>query len=248
MTRRLACMGLAVVLSAAHISAADAQPANRLIVGVDFTGTAAWPSAEQAVSFDLNAEQGDFRARHSPETTAGVSVHADGRVWRRMTLGAAISYESGAVQASIDARLPHPFFFRRPRSVAGILDGMKQNALGLAIKVGWRLPLTERIDLHVTGGPLWLRLDYPVVTSVRFAEMFPFDTATFSGADSSANASWGAGVTAGADVGWRWRRHLGFETGVAFRRVSVDSSSITDRGLTVDAGRLHVRAGVRLSY
>lgn len=245
---RLVPLGLLLVVCAVRVPPAQAQQADRVVVGVDFTGSVVWPSAEQAVSFDLNAEQADFRARHSPATTPGMAVHADGTLWRRMTLGGAVSYESGGVEAAIDARLPHPFFFNRPRSVAGTVDGMTQNALGLGIRVGWQVPITQRLDLHVTGGPLWLRLDYPVVTGVRFAETFPFNTASFTGADTASGDAWGTGLTVGAEVGWRWRRHLGFASGVAFRHVSVGVAATTDRRVTVDAGRLRAHAGVRLSY
>ncbi|MBM3771488.1 MAG: hypothetical protein FJW27_09455 [Acidimicrobiia bacterium] len=151
---RLARVALLLAVSSTWVPAVEAQQEDRVLVGVDFTGSMVWPSAEQAVSFDLNAERGDFRAPHSPATTPGVMVHADATPWRRMTLGGAVSYESGGVEAAIDARLPHPFFFNQPRSVAGSVNGMTQNALGLAIRVGWRIPIRRRLDLHMTGGPV----------------------------------------------------------------------------------------------
>lgn len=245
---RFARVALLLALCSAAVPPAQAQQADRVTVGIDFTGAMVWPSAEQAVSFDLNAEQGDFRARRSPATTAGATVHADATLWRRMTLGGAVSYESGGVETAIDARLPHPFFFNRPRSVAGTVDDMTQNALGLAIRVGWQIPMTHRFDLHVMGGPLWVRLDSPVVTAVRFVETLPFNTASFTGADTASGVGWGTGLTVGANVGWRWRRHLGFESGMTFRHVSVDVTATTDRRVMVDAGRLRAHAGVRLSY
>lgn len=245
---RLVPVGLVLVLYAAPVSPVQAQQADRVAIGIDVTGGMVWPSAEQVGSFELNAEQGDFRARLSAATTAGLSVHADARLWQHMTLGGSVSYETGDVEAAIDSRLPHPFFFNRPRSVAGAVEDMTQRALGLVIRVGWQTALTERLGLHIVGGPLWLRLDYPVVTGVRFSETFPFDAATFTGADTVPGESWGTGLTVGADVGWRWRGHVGIGAGVAFRHVSVNVGGAPDRRVAVDAGRIRALAGVRLSY
>lgn len=245
---RFWAVGFLLTLCPLGIPLAVAQSDDRLQVGVDFTQSMVWPHADQGHSFDLNAERGDFTARHSVSTAPGIAVHADGRLWQHLTIGGGLGYESSGVDIAVNARLPHPFFFNRPRSVSGNLEDASQHALGVALRVGWQIPLTERFDLHVVGGPMWLRLEYPVVTGVRFTEAFPFNSATFAGASTVSGHAWGAGLMVGSDVGWRWRRHIGMGAGVAFRRVDVDVTSPPDRRVSVDAGRVRVHAGVRLTY
>jgi hypothetical protein len=107
---------------------------------------------------------------------------------------------------------------------------------------------SDRLGLQIVGGPTWLRLDYPVVTGVRFSETFPFNTANFTGADTARGDAWGTGLMVGGDLMWRWRQRVGIGVGPAFRHVSVDVTAAPERRVTVDAGRLRAHAGVRLVF
>lgn len=251
--RHVGTNAAAIIFGAATLislpgTSASAQERPRVIIGVDGGAVSGGERATQRSTFELNAEDADFRARHTLGTGGSLAVHGAIRVWQRLTIGAAGTYDIGSTTLAVDARLPHPLFFNRHRSVEGLLSDLDSSETGLDLRVGWLLPLSDRLTLHAAGGPSWVWLRHPVLRELRYSEAFPFNTATFTGGDTSRIRGSGPGIHAGVEVGWALSPHVGVELGASVRHVSVDLQPGNQPELRMSARRLRLRGGLRLAF
>jgi Outer membrane protein beta-barrel domain len=103
------------------------------------------------------------------------------RVWRNMTVGLAYHQEENDTDSAVTGSIPSPIFFNQPRQLneAVVLE-RKEKALHLVL--GWVLPINEKLDVLVSGGPSFFRLEQDSVepfdsTDVREGGS-PFTTVT----------------------------------------------------------------------
>jgi hypothetical protein len=243
---------LSVVLVAAGVlgtpCAAGAQEPARAFLAVDGAWQSANPDFRDNVTFLLNAETGDLNADYRVGTGRAFDAEAGARIWRRLVAGAAVSYFDKRGIVSVDARLPHPFFFNRPRAVAGEADRIGRTEFGLHLLAGWLLPLSDRLDLLVSGGPSYIRLEQSLVEQVAFTETFPFNSAAFAGVSTNDVEAGSWGMNTGADLIFHFHRHFGLGTRVRFSRASVDVQSADGDGVSIDVGGLQVMAGLRVRF
>ena len=83
---------------------------------------------------------------------------------------------------------------------------------------------------------------------IQFVQQYPYDSASFSGAETQTPSESTIGFNAGADVGYFFARHVGVGGVIRFSRGSVDFTSSDGEALTLDAGGAHVGAGLRLRF
>ena len=123
-----------------------------------------------ATRFDDNVvftelrEDADFNAAYD----VGTGMVFDGgggiRLANGLGFGVAVSrFDKVLDPASIDARIPHPFFFNRPRSVApapvevvdadGAAAALTRLETAVHVEVRWFESVGDTVELAVFGGP-----------------------------------------------------------------------------------------------
>jgi len=121
------------------------------------------------------------------------------RIWKNVSVGASYHQEQNTAEIAVTGTVPHPVFFNQPRSfstTAGESDFRKEKAVHL--QFGWMLPIGEKFDVLLFGGPSWFRLEQPVVADITIAD----STAPF------------LQVTVTPNVEIRKKSQIGFNTGV----------------------------------
>jgi hypothetical protein len=81
------------------------------------------------------------------------------RVWRNLTVGLGYHQEENDTDGLLTGSIPSPIFFNRPRQLNQddfVLD-RKEKAAHLVI--GWVIPVSEKIDVMLFGGPSFFRLE-----------------------------------------------------------------------------------------
>lgn len=174
-----------------------------------------------------------------PFVDAGIVVPVHGLLGVHASFSALKT--SGA--ASVEAGIPHPFFFDALRPVSGQVD---MERLEMALHGGLSvLVFSGPVDIVLSGGPSWFRLRQDLVTEVEFDEAYPYDEASFRSARvAEANRS-ALGFHAGADVTWLLSRAVGIGALVRYSRAEVDLEASRVEVSGVRVGGLHVGAGVR---
>ena len=169
------------------------------------------------------------------------------RLAGRFGMGFAASVVTNDTDANVTASVPHPFFFAKPRSVAGTTPSTRRETAG-HIQAVYLLP-GRRLNVMIFGGPSLFSIRQTLVTDVVYSETYPYDTATFSSAQTASSTSKTAiGFHAGVDVAWMFSRSLGVGGMARFARAQATLNATNNPALKVDAGGLLVGGGIRLAF
>ena len=194
------------------------------------------------------AEQGTIDSAYAVDKGPQLDISGGARVWRMLGVGAAVTRFTKSGAASVTGRIPHPFFFNQLRSVEGEASGLKHEELAIHLQAMAFVPVGERFSVALFAGPSFFNVKQGLVQRIQFAQQYPYDTATFSGADTQTPSESAIGFNAGADVGYFFARNVGVGGVIRFSRASVDFASGGGEALTVDAGGAQMGAGLRLRF
>lgn len=219
----------------------------RIWIGVGGGFQPAVNSFDDAFEVPLYAETERVTIDYPVKGGALVSARGGFRVWKRFTVGLGVTRYSRRADATVHARLPHPFFDNQFRDVEGTTSALRGET-GAHLLLGWMMPLSDRLRLIVTAGPSMLSVEQTVVTGVQFSEVYPYDTAEFTGATTRRSTRSGTGFNAGADVTWMFSPRLGAGGLVQFTRARARVGAGEGRTIAVDAGGAQVAAGLRLIF
>ena len=225
----------------------SAQPADRHRFVLTANAGVYTPSTRtDTVNFDLYAESGTITATQTigpdPVFDGGAAV----RLSRQVAVGVVLSHAQGRTDATIEAQVPHPFFFGFHREAQGIASGLMHRELGVHIQGQFWIPLSRSILLTLSGGPTYFNAAQDLVTDIIAAEVgFPFDEVEI-GSHTTTRISKGAlGYNVGVDVAYLLsdRIGLGFTTRYSRATAEVNLAGAVQQPL--EMGGLHTVAGIR---
>jgi len=200
------------------------------------------------VLFTEFVEEGDFDATYAIDSGVIVDVSGGVALSRGLAIGVGYSRFNRTNDAGVDARIPHPFFFNRDRTVAGSLAGLTHEETAVHVQLRWFAPLGDRVSLALFGGPTFFKLSQDLVTTVGFSQSYPFDVATFTSAASGRDSASAVGYNVGADVSVFFSRHVGVGVLARFTRGTVDLVSQDEGLVSIDTGGFHAGGGLRLRF
>lgn len=226
---------------------ATAQPA-RFFLDVNGGVQVSTTDFGDNVVFTEFVEEGDFDATHTVESGAILDVGGGVRLFKGLALGASFTRFDGGHDASVDARIPHPFFFDRHRSVSGLAPNLTRQERAVHVHVRWFAPVPGPVQFAVFAGPSFFSVEQGLVTTINSTQSFPFDTASFVSAETTRHTESVTGYHVGADATFFFSRHLGVGGLVRFSRATVDFTS-EDGGLVrADLGGVQVSGGLRVRF
>ena len=242
MTRQIAFAMLPMLLIAMP-ARAQLQWADRgyATVSGTFQPPASFSESVRPIDFvEPSIVDTSYTTGSTPGFDAGFGV----RVWRNLAIGVDVSFFSKTIGGAVSAQVPHPFFFNRPRPVSGDAGGLQRDETAAHLQVLWMIPLRNRLQLSVAGGPSWFVVGQDLVSDVTITQAYPYDTATFAAATTVHRSASRLGFNAAADLSYGLRPHVGVGAGVMFSRASIPLDDI----LTVDAGGARLAAGLRFRF
>ena len=241
---------IAAVLGMVWVQAAGAQtsPASRafLVVNGGYQLTAN-DFADGAVK-RANAEDGRFDTTYAVTRGPAFDAAGGGMLWRRLGVGVGVSRFAISTPASLDATIPHPFFFNRPRAVRGDAGGLKREELAIHVQARGVFPLGRRFQVMLFGGPSFFQVKQGVVTDFTFTDSYPYDDATFRAATTTTAKVSKMGFNAGGDLAFFFTRQLGVGATVQFAGTTVDLPAAGGASRQVKAGGGNAGAGLRLRF
>jgi hypothetical protein len=193
-------------------------------------------------------EPSTIATTYRPWPAAGFDVGGGLRVWRRLAVGAGISRFQKASGGGVSGEIPHPFFFNRPRAVAGEATGLTRAETAIYVQALWVTPLNRRWQLAVSGGPSLFRVNQDLVGDVTIAQAYPYDTATYAGAVTERRSTSRIGVNTGVDLTYLFARHVGVGMAATFSHARAHLTSASGDPVDVDAGGAHVGGGIRFRF
>ena len=200
----------------------------------------------------------DFSATvHQEQQTTEVSYPVDAgpvfeggaaiRLWKGLAVGGVVSKFSVDGTGHVTSLIPHPLLFQHNREVTGDPDNLRREETAVHIQAQYHLPLTRRLRVVLAGGPSVIDIKQLMVINVRYAETYPYDTATYEGVDTKRATGTASGFNAGVDVQWMFNRSVGVGGLVRVTKATVDLG-IDNRTIQVDAGGTQLGVGVRFAF
>jgi hypothetical protein len=193
-------------------------------------------------------EEGNFAAEHAVDPGPQFQGAGGVAVWRNVYAGVAVSRFGKRTPATVTGSVPHPFFFSRNRAIEGEATGLTREELALHLQARAVVPLSTRVTVAFFGGPSWFRVQQEVVGGIDYHQVFPFDTALFRSAVTTASRASQLGFHAGADGAFFFTRHLGVGGSLQFARADVDLPRDGADSITVKAGGVQTGVGVRFRF
>ena len=228
-------------------SAAWAQPQERLFISVNGAFQTTRNPFDDRIEFDVSLEKGSTATHYPSSDGAVIDGSVAIRVFKRLALGVAVSEFAHDEPVTVNSRVPHPFVFDMPREISGDV-GVTRRERGIHVQAIYRFGIVKSLRVALFAGPSILRLEQDIVSSIRYDESYPYDTAVFRGADTTRLTGSATGVNAGADVAWLFTRRLGIGVLARFARAKIDLDLPPPRARKIDAGGFTAGAGVRAAF
>ena len=187
---------------------AHAQSGQRLRISINAADQVSSRTLTQNFTVPINVESAPIATSIDLASAPMFDIGGSYRFLSRLAAGVSVSSLSRDVDGTLDAKIPHPFFFNAPRAISGNLSGLQHKEMGVHIYAMYLVPVGRKLDVGVFGGPSHFNVKQDFVTDVDYTASYPFDTATFSGAPTENISKGVMGYNVGADVSWRLSRML----------------------------------------
>jgi hypothetical protein len=249
MARHLSRIALSLAAIGLIATTARAQsPEPRVVVSLGGGVQSVTGKLSDHFETPLNAETETVDVKYSLKPDLLVDAGVGIRLWKRLGAGLAVSRATGTHSADIEASVPHPFFFERPRAISGTEENIVRNETGVHVQLQYSISAGRRAAVVLSAGPSWISVEQELVTAIKFDESFPFDVATFSDAATTRAKASAAGFNVGADLRWMLTRRVGLGGLVRFTRADVDLPAHSGARIGVTAGGVQGSAGVRIGF
>jgi len=203
----------------------------------------------QAGSHDLGTQTSFTLYDETATVTTSQKVKGGGffdvsggyKVWRNLAVGIGFTRVSSKSDAAINASVPDPVFFDRPRTVSGSAADLVHVEKAVHFIATWMMPVTDKIDVGFQFGPSAITVKQDLVDSLTIAEPGPTVTGvTFRNEDKVV-----AGVNLGIDVTYMINKRYGAGAMARFTTGSANLQGTTNK-LTV--GGFQIGAGGRVRF
>lgn len=191
-----------IASSASQASAQGASAwADRAYVNVNWAVETGSTDLNGSTEFPLYDETGRFDTNAKAGSGPMIDLAGGARVWRNVTVGIGYHRVASKTDVELTGSVPHPLFFGRPRAVSQSLPSFERTESAVHLSFGYMIPVNEKLDVLVYGGPSFFRVSQDRLVSVAVGESgFPFGSivtqpVTQRHKDSPTGGHFGADVT-----------------------------------------------------
>jgi len=245
MRRLLAALTLLAGLSAA--GRAQAQPARVTLI---LDGGGQFPSGAFGQNFTLRKYVED--APVTTDVKMGVATFVDAglrlRVGGGLGIGVVGFSTTGKATGTVDARIPHPFYYGQLRAISGDLSGLDRTETGAHLELSYAGSLSHSVNVTVFGGPTYFSVEQALVNDVTYTESYPFDTAAYGSAPTTAVKETGIGYHAGLELVWKLSRRVGLAGLARYTTADIPLTVTTGNSVDLKAGGTQAGLGLRSGF
>ena len=189
---------------------------------------------------------------HTISSRSFVDFSAGMRVWSNIGVGIGLSQFSDKDSSTITAQIPNPLIFSAPRTATASTGDLQHRESDFRLQLIWVLPVSNKIELMVFGGPSFLAVKQDFVT-VDLADIVenappPFNTVALGKAKVTTSLEHVTGFNFGVDGTFRVTKMWGAGAFIRFSGASVDFSLPAGGTVNLDAGGFQMGGGPRFRF
>ena len=206
-------------------------------------------TVRRTFSFRAYGEDARFEERHETKGSGLFDVGGSLRVWEELRVGASFSQLTKSDSTRLTGSVPNPIAVNAPRAIDSQQLSLRHEQRTTHLYVAWVVPILNKLDVAIFGGPTFFNLTQGVVTGVEIDEVDgpPWAQVGIGGVTSGEFKKNTIGLHVGADASYMVTPNFGLGGFLRFAQGSVDMpSSAGDQPL--DIGGLQAGGGVRLRF
>jgi len=239
------CGSLAVPDAAAQLQAWE----DRAYVNMNFVYQPTGLTLQESLGATIYSEAATYGVTHSSSGGGLFDIGGGVRVWRNLAAGLAVTSLSTRSGATVSAAVPHPLFYNRKRLADFADTNLQHKQLGVHLHAVWVVPVNEKIDVAVSGGPSFFTVTQSLVSSVTIAAEIgaPYNVVEVASIATDKVSKNAFGVNVGVDMSYKVTEHLG---GGIFVRYGGGSVNIPTSGgeQSIDVGGVQTGIGLRIRF
>lgn len=219
---------------------ADAQMAwtDKGYVAVDFGGQFAAKSFDGQATFPLYDEEATVQTSQDGKSAPMFDMRGGYKVWRNLAVGVGFSWAGRSRDASINASIPDPDVFDQPRLVSLEAPGLKHSESALHFSGTWMIPVTDKVDVGLVGGPTIFFLSKEVASPLTVTDPGPVVTV-----DPTEESETSVGFHLGVDLQYMLNKRYGVG---GLMRYTWGKADVTGGDVTL--GGFQLGGGVRVRF
>ena len=259
-------VALWIVISFFSSSTLSAQTAENQRITVGFSGGIQFikDALKNEVDFELWRETGTFEASYNVTTDSAFDGSLAFLLYKRMGLGFNVSHFSKTIAATIDADVPHPFFFSFPRKATGVANNILRRESAIHIQSQYWHTVGDKFLIRGFIGPTIFSVRQDLVSTIQTKERGyedkydDYSVVDIIGHSTLASGGTELGFNIGFDMSYFVFDHVAL-TGIL--RYSRGTSSVNDQATLrhisrfsgrgqppLELGGTHVAAGLRFGF
>ena len=234
-------MVAAVMAAVGSQAGAQTQPPPAALgfVNVNFGAQPSSHDVGRSQNFQVYGETATLTT--TQENGNGALFDITGGYWFRPRLAGAIGFSnfSNNSDSGVVVSVPHPLIFDRPQTVTTTVGDLQHSERGIHLQAVWLVPITNEMDVSLSAGPSFIRVNQDIVASVTV----PVGTqnATPNVVTEKKTA---IGVNLGVDGTYLFTRNIGAGVFIRYAGGKVDLPSAED----LSVGGFQAGIGARLRF
>jgi Outer membrane protein beta-barrel domain len=192
-------------------------------------------------TFDIYGEPASQVASQDVGGGAFFDISGGYKVWKNLAAGIGITFVGSTSDLTVNAQIPDPVFFDRPRPVSTTLTDAHHSQTAINLTGTWMMPVTDKIDVGFQFGPTIFLVSQDVPGTLTVAEPGP----TITSAALTKDDHTSVGVHFGIDATYLITPRFG--AGVLVR-YSVGSVDIVGASDNLTLGGFQIGFGGRVRF
>ncbi len=238
-----------------------AQTADEQRVTVGFSGGIQFvkDALKNEVDFELWQETGTFEASYNITKDSAFDGSFAFLLYKRLGLGFNVSHFSKTIAATIDADVPHPFFFSFPRKATGVANNILRRESAIHIQSQYWHTIGDKFLLRGFIGPTIFSVRQDLVSTIQTKERgYDYNTVDIIGHNTLASGGTELGFNIGFDMSYFVFDDIAL---AGILRYSRGTSSVEDQATLrhlsrfsgqgqppLELGGTHLAAGLRFGF
>ena len=202
-------------------------------------------------TFTFRAYGEDARFEETHETKAGGLFDVGGslRVWEELRVGVSYSQLTKSDSTRLTGSVPNPIAVNAARAIPPQDLSLAHEERATHVYAAWVVPITDKLDVAIFGGPSFFNLRQGIVTGVEITEVSgpPWPEVEVAGVTTGEFKKNGIGLHVGADVSYMITPNFGLGGFLRFAQGSIDMPS-AGGGQPLNVGGVQMGGGVRVRF